>query len=100
MSKVSDKSKEWWLARRSDGGTSAHLMPCDYSGYASAVHVIEYSVYEAVARERDKWKDEYENLSKFATQFEAERDESRAEVRRLEAITSAKYADKRKTDEV
>lgn len=40
--------------------------------------------------ERDKWKDEYENLCKFATQYEQERDTLRAENKRLSVDNTAK----------
>lgn len=63
------------------------------------IRVVEYSAYEALEgsnqrwksmhsdaqeertnaiRERDRWKEEYENLCKFANQFEQQRDEARA----------------------
>jgi septal ring factor EnvC (AmiA/AmiB activator) len=35
---------------------------------------------ESVTRERDKWKWEYENLCKFATDFEQQRDTLRAQL--------------------
>lgn len=44
----------------------------------------QISELEQVKLERDKWKSEYENLCKFANQYEAERDTLAARVKSLE----------------
>lgn len=41
---------------------------------------------EALGAERDHWKWEYDNLCKFATQFEEQRDAARAEVKALKGV--------------
>lgn len=49
--------------------------------------------YLTVCRERDKWKDEYENLCKFATDYENQRDELRAEVNKALSIKEEMFAE-------
>jgi hypothetical protein len=41
--------------------------------------------FDRVLAERDKWREEYDNLAKFATQYERERDEARDALQRLVA---------------
>lgn len=40
-----------------------------------------YKTYDDVVKDRDKWKDEYENVCKFATDYEQQRDQLREQLR-------------------
>lgn len=71
--------REWWLAGL--GNTSSLMSGMCYAHTEKpkqspdAVHVVEASRLAQAEAERDEWKSEYENLCKFATDLERERDE-------------------------
>lgn len=47
---------------------------------SNKIWLVEKSAYLQAIKERDEWKNEYQNLCKFATQFEEQRDEWRSKA--------------------
>ena len=75
--------REFWIVETETAGTmlfeNEHdaIMQAGYhaeDGPVHSYHVIEYSAFEAMRKERDKWKSEYDNVCKFATQYEVDID--------------------------
>lgn len=79
------RAREWWIEMNASKFFAHEIFNNVVSPPDGWIEVIEKPAYDKLLVERDKWKDEYQNLCKFATQFEEQRDESRVEVERLDA---------------
>lgn len=82
-----NKPREWWIQNEYGSNRALLFYSWEINKPPHATHVIEHSAYLEAVAQAEKWRDEYENLCKFATDYE-ERAE-RAEEK-LKAMT-AKY---------
>jgi chromosome segregation ATPase len=83
MGDIDDKEMMGLIKRVMERHGEVFQRLADYERGEAAAMSASQATIKKLEVERDNWKWEYENLCTFATQFEEQRDEARAEAERL-----------------